>query len=60
MFESAKAIREAKKAEIREKALREGEERERERILRELKAAGVTLPPEVADSAFGNQAERNT
>lgn len=53
MFESAKAIREAKKAEIREKALREGEERERERIrkeLQELEAAGVTLPPVVAEA----------
>ena len=56
MFESAKAIREAKKAEIREKALRDGEKRERERILKELQAAGVTLPPEVAEATFGNQA----
>ena len=55
MFESAKAIREAKKAEIREKAiqeglqegLREGMKRERERIKRVLETSGVELPPGV-------------
>ena len=42
LFEKGKAIREAKKAEIREKALRrgrqEGEEKERARILKEWKS----------------------
>ena len=62
MFESAKAIREAKKAEIREKALREGEERERARImkeLRELEAAGVTFPPMVAEAVLRKRSEDN-
>ena len=57
MFESAKAIREAKKAEIAEKARREGEERERQRIRKELEAHGITLPPIVAEAAFGNGTE---
>ena len=57
MFESAKAIREAKKAEIREKALREGAKRERQRILKELETAGVTLPPLVAEVVLGTKLE---
>ena len=60
MFESAKAIREAKKAEIREKGRREGEKQERERIMKELKkleAAGVTLPPMVTDAVLGKRQE---
>ena len=60
MFESAKAIREAKKAEIREKALREGEKRERERILNELEVAGVTLPPAVAEAVLRKRTEDDT
>ena len=55
MFESAKAIRDAKKAQIREKAIREGEERERARIMRELESAGVTLPPMVAEAVLGRK-----
>ena len=60
MFESAKAIRDAKKAEIREKGRREGEKQERERIMKELKkleAAGVTLPPMVTDAVLGKRQE---
>ena len=60
MFESAKAIREAKKAEIRKKALREGEKRERERILNELESAGVTLPPAVAEAVLRKRPENDT
>ena len=56
LFEKGKAIREAKKARIEKRALekgrREGEEEERERILKELEAAGVTLPPVVADAVL--------
>lgn len=55
MFESAKAIRDAKRAQIREKAIREGEERERARIMRELESAGVTLPPMVAEAVLGRK-----
>ena len=54
MFESAKAIREAKKAEIAEKARREGEERERERIKQVLEEHKDTLPPTVYEAVFGN------
>ena len=49
MFESAKAIREAKKAQMVEKAKREAKEEERQRIMRELEATGVTLPSVVAE-----------
>ena len=59
MFESAKAIREAKKAQIREKAIREGEERERERIMKELEATGVPLPPMVAEVVLRKRSPEN-
>ena len=60
MFESAKAIREAKKAQIAEKArneglnegLREGREEEQQRIRKELERHGIVMPPEVARSIF--------
>ena len=55
MFETAKAIREAKKAQIREKAIREGEERERERIMKELEAAGLSLPSMVTEVVLGKR-----
>ena len=58
LFEKGKAIREAQKARMekkaRERGRREGEEKERERIMKELEAAGVSLPPEVADAVFGS------
>ena len=57
MFEKGKAIREAKKAEIREKGRREGKEKERERIMKELEAGGVELPPMVADAVLGKKSE---
>ena len=59
MFESAKAIREAKKEEIRQKALLEGRKRERARIMKELEAAGVTLSPEVVEVVLGSKPENN-
>ena len=62
MFESAKAIREAKKAEIAEKARREGEERERARIMKELKdleASGVTFPSMVAEVVLRKRPEND-
>lgn len=55
MFESAKAIREAKKAEIRAKTIR----KERERIQRELEKNGVTLPPEIAEAVFGDPSKNS-
>ena len=48
MFEKGKAIREAKKAEIMAKAIRE----ERQRIKARLESAGVSLSPEVAAQVF--------
>ena len=65
LFEKGKAIREAKKAEIQERARREGlregrqegAEKERARIMRELEAAGVTLPPAVTEVVLGKQLE---
>ena len=60
LFEKGKAIREAKKAEIREKGRREGQEKERERITRELEeleASGVTLPPAVAEVLLGKRSQ---
>ena len=53
MFEKGKAIREAKKAEIRNKAIRKGTQEEYERIRRVLEQRGVTLSPEVAEEIFG-------
>ena len=47
MFESAKAIREAKKAQMLD--------RERERIRKLLEQHGVELSPEVAEAVFGNK-----
>ena len=46
LFEKGKAIREAKKAEIRNKAIRKGTQEEYEQ-------RGVTLSPEVAEEIFG-------
>ena len=60
LFEKGKAIREAKKAEIREKGRREGQEKEKERITREieeLEASGVTLPPAVAEVVLGKRSQ---
>ena len=62
MFESAKAIREAKKAQIREKAIREGTQigvqkgtqEENQRIRKLLEQHGVELSPEVVEAVFGN------
>ena len=73
MFERGKAIREAKKAEIQEKARlkglqegrregiqegrREGQRETTERIQDLLKSSGVTLPPEIESAIFGNTSE---
>jgi predicted transposase YdaD len=65
MFERGMAIREAKKAEIREKSRQEGrqegfqegrEEGRQEEIQRTralLESHGVSLPPELASAIFG-------
>ena len=53
MFESAKAIREAKKAEIRARTIK----KERERIQKELERRGVVLSPEVVEAVFRDPSE---
>ena len=57
MFEKGKAIREAKKAEILEKALRKALREEHERIKAQLEKAGVSLTPEVAARVFSKSAD---
>lgn len=60
MFERGKAIREAKKAEIEEKAIRRGMEQGRQETTEQfralLKQHGITLPPEVDSAMFGDTA----
>ena len=51
MFERGKAIREAQKARMVKKA----REEEQERIQKALEKHGVTLSPEAAEAAFGDQ-----
>ena len=76
MFERGKAIREAKKAEIQEKARlkglreglqegrqegrREGRQETTERFQELLKSHGVTLPPEIASAIFGDAPENES
>lgn len=38
-----------------EEAIRKGEERERERIIRELEDAGVTIPPMMVETELGKR-----
>ena len=66
LFEKGKAIRDAQKAKMVEKARREGEElgrregeeqgrlAEQERIQKALAKHGVALSPDVVDDLFGN------
>ena len=68
MFERGKAIREAKKAEIQEKARRtgraegraEGREAEQKRVRALLASSGVTLPPEISEAIFGDAAKNGS
>ncbi len=57
MFERGKAIREAKKAELEQKArqegIRQGSQHENQRIKELLASYGVSLPPEIAEDVFG-------
>ncbi len=52
LFEKGKAIREAQKARMVEKARREAKEEERQRIMRELEATGVAFPAVVSEVIF--------
>ena len=59
LFERGKAIREAQKARMVEKARREAgkkaRQEENERIKKLLEQNGITLSPEVSEAAFGNE-----
>ncbi len=55
MFERGKAIREAKKAEIVEKAHQKATQEEQQRIRKVLEEHGVTLSPEVAEAVFRSE-----
>ncbi len=61
MFERGKAIREAQKARMVEKAREEGRknarEEEHKRIRKALEKHGVTLSPEVAEAVFGDSSQ---
>ena len=64
MFERGKAIREAKKAEIRAEERRrgraEGRTAENERLRALLEASGLALPPEIAEAMFGDDAQNGS
>ena len=57
LFEKGKAIREAQKARMVEKARRKAKEEERQRIMKELEAHGIHLPPTVAEAVLGKRTE---
>ena len=56
LFEKGKAIREAQKARMVEKARQD----ENERIKRLLEQNGITLSPELVEIVFGNQSADST
>ena len=55
LFEKGKAIREAQKARMVKRA----REKEQERIQKVLEKHGVTLSPEAAEAAFGNESRED-
>ena len=57
MFEKGKAIREAQKARLIEKARLKAKEEERDRIMRELEATSVTFPSIVAEVVLEKRSE---
>ena len=58
MFESGRAIREAKKAQIRDDGVQEGREEGREQTVQLVKAVleeyDISLPPEAVEKMFGD------
>ena len=58
MFESGRAIREAKKAQIRDEGVQEGREEGREQTVQLVKAVleeyDISLPPEAVEKMFGD------
>ena len=56
LFEKGKAIREAQKARMVEKARQD----ENERIKRLMEQNGITLSPELVEIVFGNQSADST
>ena len=57
LFEKGKAILEAQKSRMVEKAQRKAKQQENERIKNLLEQNGISLSPEVTEAAFGNQPE---
>ena len=57
LFEKGKAIREAQKSRMVEKAQRKAKQQENERIKNLLEQNGISLSPEVSEAVFGNQPE---
>ena len=60
LFEKGKAIREAQKARMVEKARQKARQEENERIKRLLEQNGITLSPELVEIVFGNQSADST
>ena len=56
LFEKGKAIREAQKTRMVERARRE----EQKRVRKELERLGVALSPEVVEAVFGNVPEQGS
>ena len=59
LFEKGKAIRDAQKARMVEKARRKAKEEESRRIKEVLDKHGVDLSPDVAEAAFGQRSDDN-
>ena len=57
LFEKGKAIREAQKARMVERAQKRARQQEQKRIKKALEKHGVDLSPEVVEAVFGNKSE---
>ena len=59
LFEKGKAIRDAQKTRMVEKARRKAKEEESKRIREVLDKHGVDLSPDIAEAAFGQRSDDN-
>jgi hypothetical protein len=57
LFEKGKAIREAQKAQMVQKAHKKGTEEENRRIREALEKHGIQLSPEVTEAVFGDSSQ---
>ena len=60
LFEKGKAIREAQKTRMVERARRKAKDEENQRVRKELERLGVALSPEVVEAVFGNVPEQGS